>query len=53
MRLFILVEGDTEETFVKQTLGPHLQPHGTYVFPIIVTTSREERSGKKKRGGGH
>jgi hypothetical protein len=52
MRLYILVEGSTEEVFVKQTLGPHLQAYGVYAIPIIVTTSRERPTGKKKHGGG-
>lgn len=51
IRLYVLVEGPTEEAFVNDVLGPHLGPSVTTI-PIIVT-SRRERSGKKRKGGGH
>ena len=50
-RLYVLVEGQTEEKFVKDVLASHLGS-SVIVIPIIVT-SRREKSGKKRRGGGH
>lgn len=53
IRLYVLVEGQTEEAFVKRTLGPHLEPKRTFTHPIVVTTSRDQRTGRKiGRGGG-
>lgn len=51
-RLYALVEGQTEEQFAKEMLGPHLQGLGVWIYPIIVETSRDA-SGRKHRGGGH
>jgi hypothetical protein len=51
MRLYVLVEGQTEESFVKSALAPHLATCGLEVHPIIVTTSRD-RQGRKHKGGG-
>ena len=51
MRLYILVEGPTEEAFVKTVLYPHLASHGVWATPIVVETKREP-NGSKKRGGG-
>jgi len=50
--LYILVEGPTEENFVKLTLGPHLLNFSVHAIPIIVTFSRDPRTGEKARGGG-
>lgn len=33
-RLLILVEGQSEEIFVKQTLAPYLADHCVFVQPI-------------------
>lgn len=33
-RLYIVVEGQTEETFVNEVLYPHLQPLSLYISPI-------------------
>ncbi len=52
MRLYVLVEGQTEEQFVKAVLAPHLQGRGILVLAIVVETSRDA-SGRKRRGGGH
>lgn len=52
MRLYVLVEGQSEESFLKSTLTPHLATFGLEVYPIIVMTSRD-RQGRKHRGGGH
>jgi len=51
-RLYVLVEGQTEEEFVKSVLAPHLEPIGVWVYAIVVETSRD-LSGHKRRGGGH
>lgn len=50
--LFLLVEGQTEEAFVKSVLGPHLEAKGIAAIPIIVETSRDPVTGAKRRGGG-
>lgn len=39
-RLLMLVEGQSEEIFVKQTLAPHLAEHGVFVQPIVLWTKR-------------
>jgi hypothetical protein len=52
IQLYIFVEGQTEEAFVKYVLEPHLQPKGVYAEPIIVESSRT-KSGVKHKGGGH
>jgi hypothetical protein len=52
MQLHVVVEGQTEESFVKRCLGPHLDSLGVYTTPILVTTRRDERTGKKVRKGG-
>jgi hypothetical protein len=55
MRLFIVVEGQTEEAFVNKVLAPHLYrltpPGHLDVRPMIVQTSRDAQ-GRKRRGGG-
>lgn len=49
-RLLMLVEGQSEEIFVKQTLAPHLAEHGVFVEPILLWTKRHA-SGGGFRGG--
>lgn len=39
-RIHVLVEGPTEESFVKRVLGPHLGTRGTWINPVLVTTKR-------------
>lgn len=51
MRLYVLVEGQTEETFVRTLLAKHLEIHGVSVRAIVVETSRDAY-GRKRRGGG-
>lgn len=51
-RLFVLVEGQSEETFVKSVLAPHLAGFGLEVRALVVTTSRELHGRKHKGGGG-
>lgn len=54
IRLFIVVEGKTEERFVKRVLGPHLDALGVYTTCYTVTTRRDPHTGAKVgRGGGH
>ncbi len=49
--IYIIVEGETEERFVKDILRPHLLSKNAYVRvqPIIVETGR--KGGKKYKGG--
>lgn len=45
-RLFIIVEGQTEEEFVKSILLPYLQNFGIYdVTPIVIATSSRGKGG--------
>ncbi|MDR1164222.1 MAG: DUF4276 family protein [Candidatus Accumulibacter sp.] len=50
-RLLMLVEGQSEEVFVKRTLAPHLARHGVYVHPPIVLWTKRLMSGGGFRGG--
>lgn len=53
-RLYVIVEGDTEQEFVKQLLAPHLDARAVWTTPIEVTTKRDRKTGQKlARGGGH
>jgi hypothetical protein len=38
-RLYLLVEGQTEETFVRELLTPHYAHLDLFISPIIVRTS--------------
>jgi len=49
LRLNFIVEGQTEETFVNQTLKPHLSRFSVGVSARVVTTSKDR--GVKYRGG--
>lgn len=44
-RVYLLVEGQTEEAFVNELLSPHFARVGLYLFPIIVRTSPGYRGG--------
>jgi hypothetical protein len=44
-RVYLLVEGQTEEAFVRELLAPHLALQGTYLRPIIVSTSPGYKGG--------
>jgi hypothetical protein len=48
-RLNIIVEGPTEETFVRELLAPHLGQHGVFATARSVETGR--RKGRIFRGG--
>ena len=41
VRLNLLVEGQTEETFVKRTLTEHLAAQEVFAYPLVVSTRRE------------
>lgn len=49
-KILILVEGQTEEAFVKNLLSPHLRDRNVTAIPVIVATKRL-LTGDKKRGG--
>ena len=49
VRLNIIVEGQTEETFVNLTLKPHLSRFSIGVSARVVTT--KNKRGTKYRGG--
>lgn len=44
-RVYILVEGQTEEAFVNELLVPHYSDRGLYLTPIIVSTSPGYKGG--------
>lgn len=44
-RIYLLVEGQTEETFVNELLIPHYSRQGIYLTPIIVSTSPGHKGG--------
>jgi len=49
-RVLVLVEGQTEELFVKRLLAPHLAPHQVQLRPTIVETKRPA-AGPPFKGG--
>ncbi|MBN1574817.1 MAG: DUF4276 family protein [Deltaproteobacteria bacterium] len=49
-RILILVEGLTEEKFVKSILSPHLEDFGITPIPTIITT-KVVKTGKNFKGG--
>lgn len=44
-RVYVLVEGQTEEAFVQNLLTPHYARIGLYLTPIIVSTSPGHKGG--------
>ena len=45
-RIYIIVEGQTEQEFVKSIIAPHLQQFGIYsVTPVLIRTSKSGRGG--------
>lgn len=50
-RLLMLVEGQSEEIFVKRTLTPHLAQHGVFLETPIVLWTKRLPSGGGFRGG--
>ena len=49
-QVIILVEGATEEAFVKEVLRPYLQNHNVWITPTIVNT-KIVKEGKNFKGG--
>ena len=49
-KILILVEGQTEERFVKEVINPHIMQFDKYAVPIIATT-KHSRQGAKHKGG--
>lgn len=45
IRVHIFVEGQTEETFVREVLYDHFQRQGIYLNPILVRTSKTGKGG--------
>ncbi len=52
-RLIVVVEGQTEEEFVRRVLGPHLDPCGVFTSATIVGREVARRRGHRQHGGGH
>lgn len=50
-RLLMLVEGQSEEIFVKRTLAPYLSERRVYVQPPIILWTKRLGSGGGYRGG--
>ena len=50
-RVLVLVEGFTEEAFVKQVLAPYLRPMGVFLLCTVYKT-KEVVDGPNHRGGG-
>ena len=48
-KAFVLVEGQTEEGFVKKVLQPAM-PAGLFLVPVIIATKRVNSGGKFKGG---
>jgi hypothetical protein len=52
--LFVFVEGQTEEQFIKHTLAPHLAGKGVFSKARALPTSRNSSTGQVlNRGGGY
>jgi hypothetical protein len=49
-RLYLLVEGQTEETFVRELLMPHYARMALFITPIIVRTSPGHKGGVTSYG---
>ena len=47
--IYIVVEGQTEEEFIKRILGKYFEKFSIHLVPIIIETSRTPK--KKHRGG--
>lgn len=50
IRVHVLVEGQTEETFVRDVLTPHCAARGIYLTTVLTTT-KLVKSGPNFRGG--
>jgi len=49
-RVLISVEGQTEETFIRDVLSSHFEPLGIYLIPMLVTT-KVVKDGSNFKGG--
>ena len=53
-RVYIVVEGQTEQEFVNSVISPYLQEFGILsVTPVLVRTSRTGRNGELLTFGKH
>ena len=52
IRLVVVVEGQTEEAFVRNVLKPHLDACGVYTSATIVGKVIAQKRGHNTRGGG-
>jgi len=48
-RVKILVEGQTEESFVNKVLFTHMANRGVFITPILLTTKRVKNRNVKER----
>lgn len=44
-RLYIIVEGQTEQEFVFNLMAPYFLKHGIYVYPVLIQTSKGHKGG--------
>ena len=51
IRLYLFVEGPTEQTFADNVLRPHFAAHGVFLHPAVLI-AHARRKGKAHRGGG-
>lgn len=49
-KVHVLAEGQTEETFLRDLLAPHLQRFSIVLVPVLVSTKRLKAGGKFKGG---
>lgn len=49
-RVYLLVEGQTEEAFVRELMQPHYSGLGIYIMPILVSTSHGHKGGVTRYG---
>lgn len=52
IRLYLFVEGQTEQTFADTVLRPHFAAHGVFLQPAVLI-AHARRKGKVHRGGGN
>jgi hypothetical protein len=48
VEIYIVVEGQSEQTFVRDVLAPYMAPKGIYLYPALLGT-RGHSPGDKKR----
>lgn len=51
IRLHIIAEGQTEESFIKNIVAPYLAEYNVFIDARCVLTSKDRRSSKVYRGG--